>query len=128
MEIRENLLYTKTHEWLLKKNRIARIGITDYAQDKLTDVVFVELPESGKYFKKGEVVATLESVKSVSEVYAPVSGKIFSVNEALNDDPGLINREPYDGGWIFEIEIESEEDLKSLMNSKDYEKMLEGEK
>ncbi|MBC7081252.1 MAG: glycine cleavage system protein GcvH [Thermoplasmatales archaeon] len=128
MEIRENLLYTKTHEWILRKNSIVRVGITDYAQDKLTDVVYVELPEIGKYFKRGEVVATLESVKSVSEVYAPVSGKIFSINDALNDDPGLINREPYDSGWIFEIEMENEEELKDLINPKDYEKILEGEK
>ncbi|MEM2259331.1 MAG: glycine cleavage system protein GcvH [Candidatus Thermoplasmatota archaeon] len=128
MEIRENLLYTKTHEWVFKKNSIVRVGITDYAQDKLTDVVYVELPTIGKYFKKGEAVATLESVKSVSEVYAPLSGKIHSVNDALNDDPGLINREPYDGGWIFEMEIENEKEMNYLMNSKDYKKMLEGEK
>ena len=77
MEIRDNLLYTKTHEWILKKDGVARIGITDHAQESLTDIVFVELPETGKEFKKGEVIATLESVKSVAELYAPFSGKLL---------------------------------------------------
>ncbi|RLF50666.1 MAG: glycine cleavage system protein GcvH, partial [Thermoplasmata archaeon] len=106
MEIRENLLYTKTHEWVFKKNGSARIGITDYAQENLTDVVFVELPEVGKKFKKGEVIATLESVKSVAEIYAPFGGKILAVNEKLNDEPGLINSSPYDDGWIAEMSID----------------------
>ena len=125
MEIRDNLLYTKTHEWVLKKNGVARIGITDHAQESLTDVVYVELPEVGKDFKKGEVMATLESVKSVAEVYAPVTGKITAVNEKLNDEPGLINSSPYDDGWIVEMSIENEDELKELLSAEEYAKIIE---
>lgn len=125
MEIRENLLYTKTHEWVFKKNGSARIGITDYAQENLTDVVFVELPEVGKKFKKGEVIATLESVKSVAEIYAPFGGKILAVNEKLNDEPGLINSSPYDDGWIAEMSIDNEKELEDLLSAEEYKKLLE---
>ncbi|HHF55936.1 MAG TPA: glycine cleavage system protein GcvH [Thermoplasmatales archaeon] len=125
MEIRDNLLYTKTHEWVLKKNGVVRIGITDHAQESLTDVVYVELPEVGKDFKKGEVMATLESVKSVAEVYAPVTGKITAVNEKLNDEPGLINSSPYDDGWIVEMSIENEDELKELLSAEEYAKIIE---
>ncbi|MCD6448772.1 MAG: glycine cleavage system protein GcvH [Thermoplasmata archaeon] len=125
MEIRDNLLYTKTHEWVLKKNGVARIGITDHAQESLTDVVYVELPEVGKEFKKGEVMATLESVKSVAEIYAPVTGKITAVNEKLNDEPGLINSSPYDDGWIVEMSIENEGELKELLSAEEYAKIIE---
>jgi len=125
MEIRDNLLYTKTHEWVLKKNDVVRIGITDHAQESLTDVVYVELPEVGKDFKKGEVMATLESVKSVAEVYAPVTGKITAVNEKLNDEPGLINSSPYDDGWIVEMSIENEDELKELLSAEEYAKIIE---
>lgn len=124
MEFRENLLYTATHEWILKKNGIARIGITDYAQENLTDVVFVELPEIGKRYKKGEVIVTLESVKAVEDVYAPFSGKISSVNEKLNDEPGLINSSPYDEGWLVEMEIENEEELKELLDVEKYKEIV----
>ena len=118
MEIRENLLYTKSHEWVEKLNGKAKIGITDYAQDNLTDIVYVELPEIGKEFKRGEVIATLESVKSVAEVYAPFTGKIVAVNEKLNDEPSLINSSPYDDGWIVEMEIRNEEELKNVPDGK----------
>ncbi len=125
MEIRDNLLYTKTHEWVLKKDGVARIGITDHAQESLTDVVFVELPEVGKEFKRGDVIATLESVKSVAEIYAPITGKITAVNERLNDEPGLINSSPYDDGWIVEMSIENEEELKELLSAEEYAKIIE---
>ena len=125
MEIRDNLLYTKTHEWILKKDGVARIGITDHAQESLTDIVFVELPETGKEFKKGEVIATLESVKSVAELYAPFSGKIVAVNERLNDEPGLINSSPYDEGWIVEMSIDNEEELEDLLSAEEYAKIIE---
>ncbi|RLF48229.1 MAG: glycine cleavage system protein GcvH [Thermoplasmata archaeon] len=125
MEIRDNLLYTKTHEWVLRKNGTAKIGITDHAQESLTDIVFVELPEKGREFKKGEVMATLESVKSVAEIYAPFSGKIVDVNEKLNDEPGLINSSPYDEGWIVEMSIDNEEELKDLLSAEEYAKIIE---
>ena len=124
MEVRRDLLYTSTHEWVLNKNGIARIGITDYAQDSLTDIVYAELPEINKYYKKGDVIATLESVKSVAEIYAPVSGKVIAINEKLEDDPAIINESPYDDGWIAEIEMESEEELDDLMNANEYEEMI----
>lgn len=124
-EIREDLLYTETHEWVLKKNGIARIGITDYAQQHLTDVVYVELPEVGKAFKKGDEIATIESVKSVSEVYAPISGEITAINERLENEPELINQSPYDDGWLFEMKIEDEGELDSLLSPSSYEKILD---
>jgi len=124
MEIRDNLLYTKTHEWVLKKNGFARIGITDHAQESLTDIVFVEFPEKGERFKKGEKIVTLESVKSVSEVFAPFTGKILSLNEKLNDGPSLINSSPYDEGWIVEMEIENEKELEDLMPPEEYRKII----
>ena len=124
MEIRDNLLYTKTHEWVLKKNGFARIGITDHAQESLTDIVFVEFPEKGERFKKGEKIVTLESVKSVSEVFAPFTGKILSLNEKLNDEPSLINSSPYDEGWIVEMEIENEKELEDLMPPEEYRKII----
>jgi len=125
MEIRDNLLYTESHEWVLINNGVARVGITEHAQEELTDIVFVELPEEGKEFKKGEVMVTLESVKSVADVYAPITGKIIQVNEKLNDEPGLINSSPYDDGWLVEMSIESEEELKNLLSPDEYRKLIE---
>ena len=112
MEVRKDLLYTSSHEWVMKKNGAIRIGITDYAQDSLTDIVYAELPQVGNYYKKGDVIATLESVKSVAEIYAPCSGKIIAVNEKVEEEPGIINSSPYDEGWIAEMEIENEEELE----------------
>jgi len=125
MEVRDNLLYTESHEWVLIDNEVARVGITDHAQEELTDVVFVELPEEGKEFKKGEVIATLESVKSVADVYAPVSGKIMKTNEKLNDEPGLINSSPYDDGWLVEMSIDDKEEIKNLLSPEEYRKLIE---
>ncbi len=124
MEVRENLLYTSSHEWVMKKNGMVRIGITDYAQDHLTDIVYVELPEINKVYKKGDVLATIESVKSVSEVYSPVTGKVVAVNEQLENEAGIINSSPYDDGWIAEMEIENEKELGELMNAEEYEKLI----
>ena len=125
MEIRDNLRYTRTHEWVLKKDGTARIGVTDHAQETLTDVVFVELPDVGKEFKKGEVLATLESVKSVAEVYSPLSGTIEAVNERLNDEPGLINTSPYDEGWLVEMRIQDEGELGELLSPEIYAGTIE---
>ncbi|MEE9440385.1 MAG: glycine cleavage system protein GcvH, partial [Candidatus Thermoplasmatota archaeon] len=97
-EVREDLKYTKSHDWIKIKDDIAVVGITDHAQAELTDIVFVELPEAGKEVKKGEEICVVESVKSVSEIYAPVSGKIVKVNSKLEDSPEIINESPYDDG------------------------------
>ena len=120
MEVRDTLRYTKTHEWILKKNGIARIGITDQAQEKLTDIVFVELPNPGISFKKGDVMVTLESVKSVAEVYAPFTCTVETVNQQLNDNPNLINTAPYDDGWLLEIHGFENSELDALLTADEY--------
>ena len=124
-EVREDLLYTETHEWVLQKNGVVRVGITDYAQEHLTDVVYVELPEVGKKVKKGDEIATIESVKSVSEVYSPISGEVTAINERLENEPELINQSPYDDGWLFEMKMENEGELDSLLPPSAYKKILE---
>ena len=99
-EIREDLLYTKTHEWVFVKNGTVRIGVTDYAQEHMTDIVFVELPSLAASFSKGDELAIIESVKSVSEIYAPISGHISRINESLENSPELVNDSPFDEGWL----------------------------
>jgi len=123
-EIRENLFYTESHEWVLNKNGIARVGITDYAQDHLTDVVYVELPKVGDRFSKGDEIATVESVKSVSEIYAPVSGEVVAINEKLDGEPELVNTSPYDDGWLVEIKMDNESELEKLFSPPEYEEKL----
>ncbi|KAA0007680.1 MAG: glycine cleavage system protein GcvH [Thermoplasmata archaeon] len=123
-EVRDNLRYTKTHEWVEIKEKTARVGITDHAQQELTDIVFVELPEIGKEVKKGEEVCTIESVKSVSEIYAPLSGKITNINKELEDSPEKVNKSPYDEGWLFEMEISNEKEIEELLSPEDYRKLI----
>ncbi len=123
-EVRDNLRYTKTHEWVEIKEKTARVGITDHAQQELTDIVFVELPEIGKEVKKGEEVCTIESVKSVSEIYAPLSGKITNINRELEDSPEKVNKSPYDEGWLFEMEIGNEKEIEDLLSPEDYRKLI----
>lgn len=123
-EIRKDLKYTETHEWLKIKNNTAIIGITDYAQSELTDIVFVELPEINKEIKKGDELCVVESVKSVSELYSPISGKIIKVNKNLEDTPETINEKPYDDGWLVEIEIINKSEIDDLMDSTSYEKYI----
>lgn len=122
-EVREGLKYTKTHEWVKLAGNKATIGITDHAQHELTDIVFVELPSIGKEIKKGEELCVVESVKSVSEVYAPVSGKIVAVNTKLDDTPEIINSSPYDNGWLVEIEIKDPAEANMLLDAALYKKM-----
>jgi len=124
-EVRDNLLYTESHEWVLKKDGVVRIGITDYAQEHLTDVVYVELPKVGDRFSKGDEIATVESVKSVSEIYAPVTGEVVEVKGKLDDEPELINNSPYDDGWLAEIRMDNESELEKLLTPSDYEKKLD---
>lgn len=123
----EDLLYTKSHEWVKVEDDRAIVGVTSYAQDQLVEVVFVELPEEGKEVKAGDAVATLESVKAVADVYAPVLGKIIEVNKQLENQPELVNQDPYGEGWILVIEIAGEEELHTLMKVSDYQSLIENE-
>jgi len=123
-DIRNDLKYTKGHEWLKIKGNTAQIGITDHAQSELTDIVFVELPEIGKEVKKGDELCVVESVKSVSEIYAPLSGKITKVNEKLEDSPETINESPYDEGWLVEIEIADLSETNDLLDADSYKKTI----
>lgn len=103
MNTPEDLRYAKTHEWVRIEKNQATVGVTDHAQGELSDVVFVDLPKPGKKVNAGEVVATVESVKAASDIYAPVAGEVTEANSALGSDPGLINREPYANGWLFRM-------------------------
>ena len=123
-EIRDDLKYTASHEWIKINDSIATIGITDHAQSELTDIVFAELPEIGKQIKKGDELCVVESVKSVSEIYSPLSGKIVKINEKLEDAPEIINGQPYDDGWLVEIEIEKKDEIDLLISAADYEKLI----
>jgi len=123
-EVRSNLKYTDTHEWLKLDDKIAKVGITDHAQSELTDIVFVELPIVGKEVKKGEELCVVESVKSVSEIYSPVTGKITNINKKLEDAPETINESPYDEGWLVEIEIKDKSEFKTLLDADAYKKII----
>jgi len=123
-KVLDDLKYTKTHEWLKVKGNKATVGITDHAQAELTDIVYVELPSVGKAVKKGEELCVVESVKSVSEIYAPVSGKVVSINKKLEDSPETINKSPYGDGWLVELEIKDESEVDGLMDAKSYKKTI----
>jgi glycine cleavage system H protein len=121
----DNLNYTEEHEWLKfgKKDSLARVGITDYAQDSLSDVVFVELPEVGDQFTRGDIMAVAESVKAASDIYAPISGKIVSINEKLEESPELVNESPYEFGWMVLIEPEGE--VNGLLDAASYRESID---
>ncbi len=124
MNIPSNLLYAKTHEWARKEGNKIYVGITDHAQHEITDIVHVELPEAGKKFKKNQPCAVVESVKSAFDIYSPVSGTVVEINDAVLSSPELINQSPYEKGFFFAIELESENDLKDLMSAQDYENSI----
>ena len=120
----DNLNYTEEHEWLkIQEDGQARVGITDYAQDSLSDVVFVELPEVGDQFTRGDVMAVAESVKAASDIYAPISGKIVSINEKLEESPELVNESPYEFGWMVLIEPEGE--VNGLLDAASYRESID---
>ena len=121
--------YSRDHEWVKENgDGTAIIGISDYAQEMLTDIVFVELPEIGKKVAKGEPVAVVESVKSVSDVYAPISGEVLDVNKKLENTPELINQDAFGEGWIAKMRLSDADELKSLLNAADYEQFVKEEK
>lgn len=126
MEIPKELLYTEEHEWVLvdDTNNTAAIGITDYAQGELGDIVFIELPDVNDEVKQMEAFGTIEAVKAVSDLFSPVSGKITEVNTILQDQPELINQDPYDKGWMIKVQISDPAELESLMSPDDYKKHI----
>ncbi len=124
MNIPAELEYTKTHEWVRREGDVATVGITDHAQEELGDVVFIELPEEGASFDAGDSFGTIESVKAVSDLYAPVGGEVVEVNETLNDSPERVNEDPYGGGWMIRLRISDEGEL---LSADEYEQLLEEE-
>ena len=124
-EIPEGLIYTKEHEWIKVEGNEITVGITDYAQNALTDVVWVELPELGVSVKSMESFANVESVKSVSEIYAPVSGEVTEINEDLEDAPETVNTDPYGDGWICKMRMEDSGELDALLDAAAYKSLIE---
>jgi len=127
MEVPKELLYTLEHEWIRVNGKNAVIGITQFAQEQLGDIVFVELPEVGSQIEKESPFGVVESVKTVSDLYAPASGKITKVNKELETNPEKVNNEPYDAGWIVEIELSDETDIESLLDPDAYTEQCEKE-
>jgi len=121
MDFPKDLKYTKEHEWVRMEGNAAVVGITDFAQEKLGSIVFLELPPPGKAFKKGETLVTIDSVKAVAEVYAPLSGRVETANESLKDNPEVINREPYGAGWLVKLNMTNSAELGALMSPESYE-------
>ena len=122
----DDFLYAKDHEWAKPEADKVRVGISDYAQDQLGDIVFVELPQVGSRHAKGEQFGTIESVKAVSELYMPLGGEILSVNKVLEESPELVNKQPYESGWIMEIKPSDPAELRGLMNQVAYLSLLKG--
>ena len=123
-QIPSELKYAKSHEWARIEGDVATVGISDHAQQELTDVVFVELPEVGRQVKAGEACAVVESVKTASDVYAPLSGEIIEVNTALNDDPGLVNSDPYGRGWFFKLRPSQPDEAAGLLDAEQYKAQI----
>ena len=127
MEFPKDLKYTKEHEWVKVEGSIVTVGITDYAQDSLGDVVYVELPQEGVSVTKNEPFGVVESVKAVSDLYSPISGSVHEVNDAIIDSPEAINEDPYGDAWMIRVEIGNPGDLSDLMSSDEYQKSIEEE-
>lgn len=123
-KIPADLKYTKSHEWVRVAGEMATVGITDHAQHELTDVVFVELPDVRRKVAAGEACAVVESVKTASDIYSPVSGEIVEINDAVVADPGMVNSEPYEGGWFYKIRLSKPAELAGLLEADDYSKQL----
>jgi len=128
MEFPEDLKYSKQHEWVLVESGVATVGITDYAQDQLGDIVFVELPAVGDKVSKEDAFGVVESVKAVSDIYAPVSGKVLEVNDDLPENPEMLNEDSYGDGWIIKIEMNDLDELQDLMTAAEYEEYVAEEK
>mgnify|MGYP001772660810 CR=1 FL=1 len=123
-KVLQDRYYTETDEWVLIEGKVATVGITDYAQKKLRDIVGVELPELGKEVISGDAVAVVESVKAAADIYSPLSGKIIETNQKLLDSPELMNKDPYGDGWIFKIEISNKNEIEKLLNAEKYSELI----
>jgi glycine cleavage system H protein len=128
MEFPDGLKYSKEHEWVLVEGNTATIGITEYAQEELGDIVYVELPEIGEKVVKDDPFGAVESVKAVSDVYAPVGGTVLEINDILPDNPETINDDPYGDGWMIRVELADKDDLKDLMDAEEYAEYVEQQK
>tara|TARA_Y100000996_G_C22101988_1_gene470204 strand:- start:2 stop:382 length:381 start_codon:yes stop_codon:yes gene_type:complete len=124
MDIKENLKYTKDHEWVKLEGNIATVGVTDFAQSELGDIVYVEVDTIDETLNKDEVFGTVEAVKTVSDLFLPMSGKIIEFNESLSDSPESINDSPYDDGWIIKVEVSNPDEINQLLNNKDYSDLI----
>ena len=122
-----DLKYTKSHEWVRVSGNAAVVGITDHAQHELTDIVFVELPDVGRKVKNGDACAVVESVKTASDIYSPVSGEILETNKLVVDDPALVNSEPYDSGWFYKIKLSNPAELNALLSPEQYHAQISGQ-
>lgn len=122
--IPEDLSYTEEHEWVSQDSEICTVGITDYAQSELGDIVFVELPEVGESVKQGQPFGTIEAVKTVSDLFAPISGEVVEINQSLEESAEQINNDPYGDGWIIKLRMEDQRDLTQLLSAKDYADVL----
>ena len=124
MDVKENLKYTKDHEWVSVEGNIATVGITDFAQSELGDIVYVEVDTLDETLNKDEVFGTVEAVKTVSDLFLPMSGKIVEFNESLSDAPESINESPYEQGWIIKVEVSNPDEINKLLNSDDYSALI----
>jgi glycine cleavage system H protein len=127
MDIPEDLRYSREHEWVRMSGNVARVGITDFAQDSLGDVVFVQLPDVGLDAVAGSSVSEIESTKSVSDVYVPLTGVVSAVNDALADQPELVNQDPYGAGWMFELEVTDPAQVDGMLDAAAYRELTEAE-
>lgn len=125
-KVPEDLLYTEEHEYVKREGDEVVVGITDYAQNELSDIVFVELPELGSSFDKMEAFGTIEAVKAVSDLYSPVAGEVVAINEKLEDDPAIVNRDPYGEGWMIRLKLRDSADLEDLLDAGAYKDVISG--
>ena len=126
MDIREDFLYTKEHEWISLEGDFATVGITDYAQSELGDIVFIELPEVGTEVRQGEPFGTIEAVKAVSDLFSPISGEVIEVNSSLEDEPEQINSDPYGNGWMIKMKTRDESEVEELLSAGQYKDLIGG--
>ena len=125
-EVKEEFKYTEEHEWAVADGELIKIGITDHAQESLGEIVFIELPEIGTILDKSSTFGVIESTKSVSDLYAPVAGEVAEINHSVENEPDIINKSPYDKGWIIKIRVKNIKYLNSLLTSEEYKKLIDG--